>query len=96
MRFRLHPSAGEEAIEAAAYIKSDDPRQAELFKAALEEAIAQACRQPPVYRRFDREFRKVRVGKFSYAVVFRVAGEEVQVLAVMHLHRRPGYWKSRT
>jgi len=26
-RFRLHPAADAEAIEAASYIKSDDPRQ---------------------------------------------------------------------
>lgn len=37
----------------------------------------------------------MRVGKFTYAVVFRVKEGEVQILAVMHLHRKPGYWKER-
>ena len=95
MRFRLHPAAEVEATEAAAYIKADDPLQGEFFAAALEEAISLACKQPLTYRRFDRDHRKVRVGKFRYAVVFRMAGDEIQVLAVMHLHRRPGYWKGR-
>jgi len=44
---------------------------------------------------FDGEFRKIRVGKFRYNLVFRIRGEEIQILAVMHMSRRPGYWKKR-
>lgn len=93
--FRLHPEADAEALEAAAYIKADDVIQGDLFIKALENAIAWARRQPLIFRRFDGEFRRVRVGKFRYSLVFRIANEEIQVLAVMHLSRKPGYWKER-
>ncbi|MFK5923891.1 MAG: type II toxin-antitoxin system RelE/ParE family toxin [Verrucomicrobiota bacterium] len=92
---RLHPEADAEAIDAAEWIKADDPRQGALFVEAVEEALINARTQHGIYRVFDGEFRKVRVGKFRYAVVFRVKENEVQVLAVMHLHRRPNYWKTR-
>ena len=55
-----------------------------------------ARKEPELYSRFDGEFRKVRIGKFTYALVFRVKNEEIQIIAVMHLHRRPGYWKDHT
>lgn len=93
---RLHPQAAREALGTARWIKADDPRQGELFVEALEKALRSARERPQLYRCFDGEFRKVRVGKFRNAVVFRVRGEEIQVIAVMHLHREPGYWKKRT
>ena len=93
--FRLHPAADREAIEATRWIKADDSYQAALFVEGLAEAILRVRRQPELYRCFDGEFRKVQVGKFSYAVVFRIKAGEIQILAVMHLHREPGYWKER-
>ena len=93
--FRLHPEAEAEALEAAAYIKADDVIQGDLLIKALEDAITWARRQPLIFRCFDGEFRRVRVGKFRYSLVFRVADEEIQVLAVMHTSRKPGYWKER-
>ena len=94
--FRLHPEADAEAIGAAKWIKADDPREGDLFVQALETAIFNARKQPEIYRPFDGEFKKIRLGKFHYALVFRLRDGEIQILAVMHLHRRPGYWKERS
>ncbi len=32
------------------------------------------------------------VDRFSYAVLYRAEPEQILLVAVMHLHRRPGYW----
>ena len=32
---------------------------------------------------------------FPYSVIYIVAGDEIQVLAVAHHSRRPGYWLKR-
>ena len=51
---RLHPVADAEAIDAAHWIKDDDPEQGALFVTALEKAITNARTQPelhPCYRR---------------------------------------------
>ena len=95
LRFRLHPDADAETIEAAAYIKADDVVQGNLFITAVEDALSWARKEPLVFRCFDGEFRKVRLGKFRYALVFRIRDGEIQVLAVMHMSRKPGYWKMR-
>jgi plasmid stabilization system protein ParE len=93
--FRLHPEADAEGLEAASYIASDDIQEGALFKEALENALMWACREPLIFRCFEDNFRKVKVGKFRYALVFRIRDDEVQVLAVAHMSRRPGYWKQR-
>jgi hypothetical protein len=33
------------------------------------------------------------LNRFPYAILYRIASDEVQIVAVMHLHRRPGYWR---
>lgn len=95
MRLRLHPDASFEGMEARAWIDSDDAKQASLFAAALQEAFEKIKRRPLSYRRFEGEFRKIKVGKFRYSVVYRILADEIQVIAIMHQHRRPGYWKGR-
>lgn len=94
--FRLHPEADAEGIEAARYIEADDPLEGARFRQTLTAAVGWACRDPLIFRCFEDDFRKVRVGKFRYALIFRLRGDEIQILAVAHLSRRPGYWKSRS
>ena len=96
VRFRLHPDADAEAIEAAARIKADDPAQGEMFVRAVEDALLWVQKEPLLFHCFDGEFRKVRLGKFRYSLVFRIRDNEVQLLAIMHTSRRPGYWKKRS
>ena len=93
--FRLHPEADAEGIGAAEYIKEDDPKEAAIFQAELLEALRWARSEPLVFRCFESDFRKVKVGKFRYLLIFRIRGDEVQVLAIAHTSRSPGYWKKR-
>jgi len=38
---------------------------------------------------------KVPVRRFPYGVVYRKTPSVIRILAVMHLMRKPGYWKER-
>ena len=33
--------------------------------------------------------------RFPYLIVYRVTASAIQVVAVAHARRRPGYWKTR-
>jgi len=39
--------------------------------------------------------RRVLMGRFPYAVVYREVGEEIEIVAVAHLKRRSAYWSRR-
>ena len=44
---------------------------------------------------FGRRIRRLLVPKFPYGLLYRAEPERIYIIAVMHLHRRPGYWRSR-
>lgn len=93
--FRFHPEAREALLQAGRYIKSDDPKQGELFKRAFGLSLDWARSQPLIFRCFEEDFRKMTVGKFRYSLIFRIRGDEIQILAIAHMSRKPGYWKDR-
>jgi len=39
--------------------------------------------------------RRKQLGRFPYQLLYRVDGEEIRILAVMHKRRRPLYWVER-
>ncbi|MCL2724887.1 MAG: type II toxin-antitoxin system RelE/ParE family toxin [Polyangiaceae bacterium] len=44
---------------------------------------------------YEPDIRSAKVDRFPYRVVFLVAGDEIDVLAVAHAKRRPAYWRRR-
>jgi len=43
----------------------------------------------------DGQTRRALVARFPYQVVYRLRPTEMVIVAIAHLKRRPGYWKSR-
>jgi len=46
----------------------------------------------------DHQIRRCLVHRFPYGVIYSIDEQksELLILAVMHLHRQPGYWSDRT
>ncbi len=60
---------------------------------AGEEAI---LRWPEAWGQVGGGFRRKLLDRFPYGLVYHVpANDVVEVVAVMHLHREPGYWRQR-
>jgi plasmid stabilization system protein ParE len=91
----FYPLARVEAKEAAAWYDHRSLRASVAFERALSEAIDQAANYPGRWPRCLHGTRYVRLRRFPYVLVY-LQREDVQfVVAVAHLHRRPGYWKKR-
>ena len=61
--------------------------------AAVREASELIRVFPLMCRLIEADLRQCRVMRFPYGLIYRLRGEEIQIVAVMHLHREPGYWK---
>jgi plasmid stabilization system protein ParE len=95
MRCQFHPEALSEYEEAARYYAS---RQAGLelrFMASVETAVRQIADAPKRWRIMEQDVRRCLTKVFPYAILYTIETDSVLILAVMHCHREPGYWRRR-
>jgi len=95
MRVRLHPEAETEMIEAAAYYEAQRADLGKRFLAAVQDAINNLLINPRLYPVVDLDVRRCLTKVFPFGVLFRIAPDEIVIVAVMHLARHPDYWKHR-
>jgi len=66
--------------------------------AALEEvenAISKIKAFPLASRIILGDYRRSLLSHFPFGIIYRIHQDQIYVVAVMHLKRKPGYWKSR-
>jgi len=85
----------EEAEAATEWYGRRSVRAAELFLDALERAIEQIADHPGQFPEYAFGARRMPLRRFPYLVVYRETGVDVEIVAVAHGRRRPGYWRDR-
>lgn len=95
MNLCWHDDARAEADAAARFYKDKQPGLALRFLDSLDETLHRIQRHPDLCRRVEGDIRKCRVPHFPYGVIYRTRIGFIEIIAVMHLRRPPGYWKQR-
>ena len=91
----FHPEALQEAEAATVWYARRSPRAAEEYLHELERAIDEIVSAPGRWPTFDLETRRILLRRFPYQVVYRETSQVIEVIAVAHGRRRPGYWRGR-
>ena len=94
---RVFPEAETELAEAAEWYESKRAGLGVELVAVIDRAFHEIQDAPLVCAQWvpDRPFRKKVLTRFPYVVFFRVDEHVVEVVAVAHAKRRPGYWLGR-
>jgi len=93
--FLIHPAAVEDAEKATLWYRERSARTGKEFVEEVNYAIDRILDAPQRWPAGPYGTRKFLLHRFPYAVVYRELPSTIQVLAVAHGHRRPGYWKTR-
>ena len=91
----VHPEAIAEARGARQWYDARNAEAAEAFGAELDLAVARIEEAPRSWPHYLAETRRYLLRRFPFFVVFREVDDRVQILAVAHARRRPGYWRNR-
>ncbi len=61
----------------------------------LDAAMAAIEESPEAWPTYDHGTRRYLLRWYPFSIVYRVEAARILIVAVMHGHRRPGYWKAR-
>lgn len=93
---RLHPGAIADARASRKWYENRSVSAANAFMNELDRAIEQISEfadQWPIYILGTKRFL---LHRFPFSVVYRALGNVVEIVAIAHARRKPGYWTFRT
>ena len=94
-KVRFHPDAQAEMLAAASHYENQQKGLGGRFLASTQDAANRIVINPTLYRPIQDDVRRCVAKIFPYGILFRDLPDGIVIIAVMHLHRDPGYWKAR-
>jgi toxin ParE1/3/4 len=91
----LHPEAIRKTRAARDWYSARTAEAAEAFTAELDTAIHMIDATPRRWPRYLGETCRYLLRRFPFFIVFREANHRIEILAIAHARRQPGYWLPR-
>ena len=91
----FHPDARTEVLEAFDWYAQHSEAVANSFLAELEFAGNAIQESPELWAAYLHGTRRYLMKRFPFVVVYRNTPSRIEVVAVAHGGRRPGYWGER-
>ena len=95
MKYSFHPDAEKEIVDAINYFEEVETGLGYDFAVEVYSAIERITVFPKVWPILEDDIRRCLVRRFPYGILYSVEKESIFIIAVMHLHREPKYWKYR-
>lgn len=95
MKVVFHPDAEVEFQEAIEYYEKRQENLGYDFAIEIHSAIQRALDFPEAWPVFRNKVRRSLVHRFPFGVLYSLHEDRIFVIAVMHLHKHPGYWVDR-
>ena len=93
--YRLHPLAWLEIEGGDEWYLQRSADASAGFIAAVSEAIDSICQAPQRYPKCLYGTRRLVLHRFPFSIVYLDKADVVNIVAVAHSKRKPGYWKRR-
>lgn len=93
--FDFLDEASDEVEAARQWYASQNLDAARRFNDEMDAVLQRISDAPDRWPKYTSEIRKCRMNRFPYPVFYRQTTSAIQIIAVAHGSRRPGYWKDR-
>jgi plasmid stabilization system protein ParE len=95
MKYAFHPEAEAEFLHAIDYYEKCEPGLGYDFALEVQTSIKSILSFPRAWTILEADIRRCQTSRFPYGIVYSQDGDTILILAVMHFHRNPDYWKDR-
>ncbi len=87
--------AEHEMLDSMLYYQHQAEGLAHDFLDQVTEAVRRIENNPEAYPEINKAVHRCLVRRFPFALLYKISGDEVVILAVMHVKRHPSYWLER-
>jgi plasmid stabilization system protein ParE len=95
MRIRFLEIAQIELHEAIEYYNYEVPRLGEAFLTEVLSALDRIGRHPEAWQPCSKRTRRCQTRRFPYGIMYQKRKDEILIVAIANLHRKPTYWEDR-
>ena len=93
MKMVIGAAAKRELDEGVAWYEDQLPGLGKRFAREVNATVSRILIFPNALSELDKGLRRALVKTFPYGVIYAASEEILEIIAIAHLHRRPGYWK---
>jgi plasmid stabilization system protein ParE len=94
-KIHFHPAAEEELAAALDWYQERSARAAYRFLQEVAATLERIRHSTGQFASSAAGIRRARLVRFPYSLVFREGADGIEVFAIAHAKRKPGYWRSR-
>jgi len=94
-KIRFLEIARDELDDAVAFYEHESPGLGKAFITEVLNALERIGRYPRAWHRCSARTRRCQTRRFPYGIIYQLRQNEILIIAVANLHRKPSYWKDR-
>ncbi len=87
--------AEQELDEAVEYYNSELSGLGLEFLDEILASLKRILAYPQAWPTFSNNVRRCLTKRFPYGILYQIEKEQILIVAIMHLHRKPNYWQDR-
>lgn len=95
MTYSFLPPARQELHAAVDYYEGRRKGLGAEFAAEVHRTILRIQANPTAWKIVIRSARRCRTRRFPYSVIYSIREDDILIVAIMHVRRRPDYWRDR-
>jgi plasmid stabilization system protein ParE len=95
MKFTFHPKARHELDRSVDFYEAQQTKLGEEFLEEVYASVQRIIEFPKAFPKQSRNTRKCLTNRFPFAIIYQITKNEIFIVAVAHLSRKPGYWEER-
>ena len=95
MKYSFHPSAKKELNEAIDYYDECQEKLGAQFAKEVYKSIQVILQFPQAWSPLSKNTRRCLINRFPYGIIYQVIKNEIFIIAIMQLSKKPNYWDDR-
>lgn len=95
MKYTFHPEARFELNQSVDYYETRQTKLGLEFLSEIFSSIQRILEFPRANSKLSNQTRKCIINRFPFAIIYQIKKNEIFIVAITHLARKPGYWQER-